>query len=303
MNKPRLAARTYPIRAVSRIIGVSADALRAWERRYRAVTPARSRHGRVYSDADVARLKRLAELVNQGHAIGAIAALSDERLERLVKGSSAQTARDADRPESASPLEALTSALESYDIASIEAAVNRHAAVLPPRDLVFVVVLPLLRALGQRWEAGRLRPSQEHLVSAIIRSMLGGLLRAIARPDASPRIVFATLPGERHEIGLLCAAVLAAAAGYGVVYLGMDLPEEDIAHAAKTTGARVVLLSVTTPNSTTRSAARLLARRLANAELWIGGPGAAIAVTAARDRARHVENLEQIVEMLSRHAH
>lgn len=40
--------------------------------------------------------------------------------------------------------------------------------------------------------AGRLRPAQEHLVSAIVRSVLGGLLRAAMRPNASPKIVFAT---------------------------------------------------------------------------------------------------------------
>ena len=302
MTKSRPSSRRYPIRAVSRMTGISTDALRAWERRYQAVTPDRTHRGRAYSDADVARLKRLAELVQQGHAIGTIAAIPDDKLERLLKGSVTHATDRAD-PAASAPLQTLISALDRYDVAGIEAALNRHAAVLPPRDLVFVVILPLLRELGRRWEAGKLRPSQEHLVSATVRSVLGGLLRAIARTDASRRVVFATLPGERHELGLLCAALLAAAAGYGVIYLGADLPEEDVVHAVATTGARVVLVSATTPGATSRPAARRLVSLLDHAELWVGGPDAATLLAAAGERARHVEGLEQVVEMLSRHAH
>src|SRR3954451_2185665 len=72
----------YPIRAVSRMTGLSLDTLRAWERRYEAVVPARNDRGRVYSEADVARLKRLDELVKHGHAIGTTAASSDAELDQ-----------------------------------------------------------------------------------------------------------------------------------------------------------------------------------------------------------------------------
>ena len=300
MTKPRPSSPAYPIRTVSRITGLSTDVLRAWERRYRAVTPARGTRGRAYGDADIARLKRLSELVSQGHAIGTIAALSDERLAKLLQGGSRRGADDAGP---AAPLRALTKPLEDYDVAGLETALNRHAAVLPPRELVFLVILPLLRELGRRWQAGTIRPSQEHLVSAIVRTVVGGLLRTIARPDASPRIVFATLPGERHEIGLLCAALLAASAGYGVIYLGADLPGEDVAHVAATADAPVVVVSVTVPTAATRPAVRQLARRLDRVELWVGGPAAATAMAAAGHRTRHVESLEHVVEMLGRHTH
>jgi methanogenic corrinoid protein MtbC1 len=57
--------------------------------------------------------------------------------------------------------------------------------------------------------------------------------------------VFATPPGERHELGIMAAAMLAAAAGLGVVYLGADLPPEDVVEAARRTGARAVVLGLT----------------------------------------------------------
>ena len=53
----------YPIRAVSKLTGIAIDTLRAWERRYGAVTPVRDSRGRLYSDADVARLRLLHQAV------------------------------------------------------------------------------------------------------------------------------------------------------------------------------------------------------------------------------------------------
>ena len=294
----RPAAQSYPIRAVARFTGLSVDTLRAWERRYQAVTPTRGDRGRVYSDADIERLKQLAILVERGHSIGTVAGLSAGELTRLIDGSDAQ-GRTSDGPPAAD-LTDLLRALDGYNLADIETALARHAAVLPTRELVFAVILPLLRALGDRWEAGRLSPAQEHLVSAIVRSVLGGLLRSIARREGSPRIVFATPAGERHELCLLCAAVLTADAGYGVLYLGADLPAADIAHAAENSGAAGVVLGTTTPGAVTRTEARHLARALSNVELWIGGPEAAALVTEI-GYGRQVGTVDELVPMLTRH--
>ena len=65
----------YPIRAVSKQTGISIDTLRAWERRYQVVSPQRDERGRLFSAADVRRLKLLRAAVDQGHAIGQLAAL------------------------------------------------------------------------------------------------------------------------------------------------------------------------------------------------------------------------------------
>jgi DNA-binding transcriptional MerR regulator len=300
MPKHRPTEPHYPIRAVARMTGLSVDTLRAWERRYDAVVPDRGARGRLYSERDVARLTSLSDLVRRGHAIGTIAGLSDRDLRELLTGADALSARHIE-PAAVAKLESLTSALDRYDLDAIEAALNRHAAVLPPRDLVFAVILPLLREVGRRWEAGKLRPAQEHLISAIIRSVLGSLLRASGRPDTSPKIVFATPAGERHELGLLCAALLTASARYGVLYLGPDLPAADVAHAATTVGAHVVIVGLTTPGAVTRGEAKQLTRLLAGVELWVGGPEAAFLLAEPTDRLRHVAGLDDVLPMLARH--
>ncbi len=276
--------------------GLSVDTLRAWERRYDAVRPERDGRGRSYTDSHVARLKQLAALVARGHAIGSIASLPGAALKRLLDGGD----RHHEATDSASRIDPspIMDALEHYDLEAIETTLNRYAAVLPPPDLVFSVLLPLLGEIGRRWETHLLRPSHEHMVSATVRSVLGGLLRTVARPQASPVIVFATLAGERHELGLLCAALLAAHAGYGVVYLGADVPAADILHAAETTAARAVIIGATTPGATPMPALRALLQLPASIDLWIGGEASAAMLAASRGRARHLARLDDVVPAL-----
>ena len=121
----------YPIRVVSRMTGLSVDTLRAWERRYQAVSPRRDGRGRTYSDAQVSRLKQLAVLVERGHAIGTIAGLSDAALRTLEQSPAAkQSTRAAETDEI--DLSELLHAIKRYDLTGMEAIVNRHAAKARP---------------------------------------------------------------------------------------------------------------------------------------------------------------------------
>jgi methylmalonyl-CoA mutase cobalamin-binding subunit/DNA-binding transcriptional MerR regulator len=59
--------------------------IRVWEKRYGAVTPARTdTNRRLYSDAEIERLRLLARATEVGHKIGIIAKLEMEDLRRLV---------------------------------------------------------------------------------------------------------------------------------------------------------------------------------------------------------------------------
>jgi len=57
----------YPIRHVCAETGINDVTLRAWERRYGLVRPQRTAHGhRLYSASDIARIRRIQELLAQG---------------------------------------------------------------------------------------------------------------------------------------------------------------------------------------------------------------------------------------------
>ncbi len=239
----REEAGKYPIRVVARLTGIPVDTLRAWERRYGAVAPRRDDRGRLYTDADLRKLRMLRQLVDRGHAIGRVARMSDDELATLLDVGAEPVARPA-ATESVDAA-AVWEALERYDLNAAERELGRLAAVLAPREVVLDVALPLMRQVGDAWERGASTVGQEHLITAALRNLVGSLARLQAPRDGRPGILFATPQGERHEFGLLAAATLAAAGGLGIVYLGADLPASDVVHTARRTAARAVVLAVT----------------------------------------------------------
>ena len=277
MKKPAGTPAHYPIRAVARLTGVAIDTLRAWERRHGAVTPIRDDRGRMYTDADVARLRLLRGAVERGHSIGRLAGLTDAELRHLAAAGA--TAVSEVDPARRAPIDttALIAALQKYDATAIDQQISRLASVLPPLELLRDVLMPVLSQVGDDWHRGPARIAHEHLMSATTRNILGSFLRLYARPEASPRLLFATLSGERHEIGTLGAAMLAASIGLGVAYLGPDLPAREIVGSVGPAGAQVLVLGLTatSPDKATARELRTIVRELPKeVELWTGGRGA-----------------------------
>jgi methanogenic corrinoid protein MtbC1 len=137
--------------------------------------------------------------------------------------------------------------------------------------------MPVLAQVGDEWHRGPVRIAHEHLMSSTMRNILGSFLRLYARPDVATRLLFATPAGERHEIGTLGAAMLAASSGLGVAYLGPDLPAREIVASVKPAGAQVLVLGLTA--TTTAKAAQRELRTIVHdlptqVELWAGGPAA-----------------------------
>ncbi|HEX6749451.1 MAG TPA: cobalamin-dependent protein [Longimicrobium sp.] len=257
----------HPIRVVSERTGLSPDVLRAWEKRYGAVAPPRREGGggqRLYSDADVARLRLLRRATAAGRSIGQVAALADAELERLVREDEAQrTAASVPRRDgnaaSAHVRHALA-ATDALDAPALEAALRRAVVMLGADAFVDDVASPFLRAVGDGWAAGTLSVAHEHLASAVLRRVLGIVADAGPAAGAEHTVVVATPAGQVHELGAMLAAASAMSAGWRVVYLGADLPTDDVARAARDTGARVVALSLVSPADPRADAAEL--RRL-----------------------------------------
>src|SRR3954454_857499 len=172
MTKPRNSYAQYPIRAVARLTGIAIDTLRAWERRHRAVTPVRDDRGRMYTDADIARLRLLRGAVEHGHSIGRLAGLTDADLRRLAATANAASPV-APTQRTALDTAALTAALQKYDAAAIDQQISRLAAVLPPLELLRDVLMPVLAQVGDEWHRGPARIAHEHLMSSTMRNILG----------------------------------------------------------------------------------------------------------------------------------
>ena len=285
-NTPR-----HPISVVVDRTGLSQHLLRVWERRYGAVEPTRGEGGhRLYSDADIERFRLLHAATRAGRTIGQVAHLSSDELARMAEEDSAARldrggALGAAGAGGAAP-DAAHAAMEealvlarALDAPGLDGVLRRAAAQLGVGTFTERVVAPMLRRIGHEWHAGRLTIAHEHLASAAVHDILVETMRSLARGDGAARVVVATPSGERHAIGAALAGAAAAAEGWGVVYLGPDLPAGEIAAAAAATGSRAVAVSVIYVDDRERTLGELRtlrARLPASVTLLVGGAGAAV---------------------------
>jgi hypothetical protein len=141
----------------------------------------------------------------------------------------------------------------------------------------------------------------EHLATGIPRSLLGSALQPTASSILGPRIVFATPTGERHELGLLMAALTALGAGGNPLYLGLELPVEDLLAAVEGANAKALALSlVTIPAAhATRTLAALRGGMNDEVRLWLGGSGGRdLELPPAAEYIESLEDLEHQVALL-----
>jgi MerR family transcriptional regulator, light-induced transcriptional regulator len=232
----------HPIGVVAKRTGLSLHVLRAWERRYGAVRPVRTEGGqRLYTEADVERLRRLRRAVEAGRSISQVARLSGEELARLTAADEEPGTRR--EPKAGGYVEAALSAGERLDGDGVYGSLLRGVVSLGTTEFLDLVLQPVLEEVGRRWHEGQLGPSQEHVVSQAVRRVLWWMVEASARPSG-PVVVLTTVAGEQHEFGVLAAAAVAQQAGWRAAYLGASLPATEIARAAVALGGRAVGVSV-----------------------------------------------------------
>jgi methanogenic corrinoid protein MtbC1 len=238
----------------------------------------------------VARLRLLAAATGAGHPIGDVAKLPEAELRRRTAGP-----EEEPRP----PLRPILEAIDRLDADETERLLGVQLAALGPRWFVAGVVEPLMQEVGDRWADGRLCVGAEHLASACVRNLLGGAVRRMAQSAQSTPILLTTLPGERHELGILSCAVIAVELGANPIYLGPDLPAGEVVTAAGATRAGAVAVSTSrcAPVRQRERAVRELRRALPRAvALWIGGSGSeGLKLPARTERIERIEEFEQKV--------
>jgi MerR family transcriptional regulator, light-induced transcriptional regulator len=246
----------YSIGAVARKTGISVHTLRAWERRYSLVAPHRSAGGtRLYSNADILRLRLLRRASDAGYAISRIAAMSIDELRELLKQSLEEPgileapagSTKGGAAESRYIVDEILKAVELMDGERTHAFLMRAVVTLPVSRVIDEVIVPTLREVGERWAAGAICPANEHLLSVNVRRVLAWLTEAVPVEADAPGVIVTTPSGHWHELGAQIAGLRAAEAGWRVIFLGPNLPARDIMRAVTVTGASLVLLGVTMP--------------------------------------------------------
>jgi DNA-binding transcriptional MerR regulator/methylmalonyl-CoA mutase cobalamin-binding subunit len=273
----------YNIQTVSELCGVSTHCIRAWEKRYSAVSPERSDNGRrVYSEEELERLMMLGKLSTLGNSISLISKLSNDDLKSLLEKMSGPTpkklaTRKTSLLEPKVYLLNMFMALQSYKLDVLTHELNKASMDLSCRDFALEVVAALFRKVGEYVHASRMSIAQEHTLTAITKFYVGKRIGQHYLSDnrSQHKILLAAPSGEHHTIGLMLSALLCAEHGIDFVYLGEDLPEESIIDAARATNAKTILLSASPFYANRTPGLNEVLTKIKDAlpetKLWVGG--------------------------------
>lgn len=253
-------AESLRIGELSRRVGVSAELLRAWERRYGLLRPSRTPGGfRLYSADDERRVRTMQELLGRGLSAAEAAQAA------LAEPAAPEPVTDAAGAE-------LRAALDAFDEGAAHTAFDRLLAAFTVDTVLADVVLPYLRELGERWEAGDATVAQEHFASHALRGRLLGLARGWDR-GGGPRALLACPPGELHDLPLVVFGLALRGRGWRVLFLGSDTPVETLADAVDLLRPELVVVSAVAA-APFEAAAEGLAAVAARHRLAVAGAGA-----------------------------
>lgn len=223
------------IQQLSREVNVRAETLRVWERRYGFPKPIRDHRGhRRYPDDQVEALRVVRRLQDLGYRPGLIFRLDGAARETLL-----ERHRDA-APSGMADYERL---ILGGRFTELENRLRSELLADGPERFVLETVTALVALLDRLWVEGTLSIAGEHRASDILSGLLGQQLVALDGGTARSRIVFLTLCGERHKLGLLMAAALFHAAGADCLVIRDELPLTEIARLVSETDSAAVALS------------------------------------------------------------
>lgn len=215
----------YSIKDLETFTGIKAHTIRIWEKRYSVVEPDRTATNiRTYDDEDLKRLLNISILNRHGYRISDIMKLNaDEISEKVIQISKKSTDND-------SQIENLVVAMIELNEERFEKTLTQSIIRSGFEETVQYLIYPFYERIGVLWQAGSIVPAQEHFISNLIRQKIIVAIDSITAPrkaDAKNLLLF--LPeGEWHETGLLFCHYLLKKWGHRVIYLGQNVPFENL---------------------------------------------------------------------------
>ncbi|MEL3927389.1 MerR family transcriptional regulator [Aeromonas enteropelogenes] len=217
----------YPIREVSRLTGVNAVTLRAWQRRYGLVQPARTEKGhRLYSEQDIRQIGEILSWLERGVSIGQVKGLLSEPQSQPVSDHWQQT------------LEQFSQALLAFNQRKAEALLNDLLASYPFELVRSRVLQPLVELLLGLW---RERPDGELLQQVWLGWLHTRFARHLIEQEKGVPTTLASW-GQVGPLDLVWAAYELIGLGYEVQLLGAVEPRHVALLEGRSTPPWLVLL-------------------------------------------------------------
>ena len=251
----------HTIGIVARYCGLSPEVIRAWETRYRAVSPQRTEQGRrVYSDEDVQRLTLLAKACQGGRRISDIVQMSDAKLIDLIEqdeGASEPIVTQHRRQSTARVMDYMESCLDAVHNFDSNTLFQTLTAAEKSLGTVFMIedlLTPLVAHIRDECRRGNLLESHRTVFYNLIKAYL--VMLGSRQEKKQFTAVICSLENDFELYGLKTLAVVAAHKWYPV-YLNAKASVEDISDLINQVTAKVVIF-VTSGTETNDDAPNLL---------------------------------------------
>ncbi|RFN60211.1 MerR family transcriptional regulator [Marixanthomonas ophiurae] len=220
----------FSIKDLENLSGIKAHTIRIWEKRYNLLEPERTNTNiREYSVSNLKKLLNIAFLYNTGFKISKIAALTESEIINEIESSIPKN-----REEHAITI--LKTAMFEFNHPLFSNTLFKLEKTKDFRALFFDVFIPLLNELGTLWHTGTIDPAHEHFISELIKQKIIINIEALQKKEASrelPTFCLYLPYNEIHEIGLLFAHYEILKAGFNTIYLGTNIPLQNLEHVLK----------------------------------------------------------------------
>ncbi len=211
----------FTIKDLENISGIKAHTIRIWEKRYNLLEPQRTETNiRYYSHQNLQKLLNVVLLSKNNFKISKIAKMSDEEI--------LQHSREVAFTEGLND-EALNSfklSMLQFDKVLFNNTYNKLLEVKSFKEIFEEVFIPFLNYIGLLWQTDTVLPAHEHFISNIIAQKIHintEKIEQVSKESKKTYVLF--LPeNEIHELGLLYLNYELILRGNQTIYLGQNLP-------------------------------------------------------------------------------
>jgi DNA-binding transcriptional MerR regulator len=216
----------FSIKDLENLSGIKAHTIRIWEKRYNVLQPMRTDSNiRLYSLSSLQKLLNITLLHDYGYKISKIATFPEEKIPELV--------RDIISNKNAKnhAVNAFKLSMMNFDQQLFSNTYNWLSEEKSFKEIFHQVFIPLMEEIGLLWQTDTITPAHEHFISCLI---INKILVNIEKVDnnkslKSEKVFVLSLPlHEIHELGLMYLHYEIALKGYKVIYLGENLPIENL---------------------------------------------------------------------------
>ncbi|MEO7769193.1 MAG: MerR family transcriptional regulator [Ferruginibacter sp.] len=220
---------SFTIKDLENLSGIKAHTIRIWEQRYRFLKPNRTDTNiRFYSNDELKKILNIALLNKFGFKISQIDKMNEAQVKEKIL-SLTQLAAQHERI-----VNELIQCMVDLDVEKLEDILDNYIQSRGIERTIVQLIFPFMEKIGILWITSHINPAQEHVVTNIIRQKLIVGIESVSSSLKINKTILLFLPeGEHHELGLLFMNYLLKSRGVSTIYLGANVPLQDVEYVVK----------------------------------------------------------------------